>query len=663
MTVLRPRREAAPSGARDRAGRAHGQYPQRRSPMRVCVLLAASAAFMLGSPALAAGNEPVSEARASELSSPIVYQGRLSYLDIPVTTSADLRFRLYDAMRGGERIGREIGLEGVLLEGGAFEAVLDFGSAPGGGWIEVDVRSPSGAGEFTTLSPRQRVQTHAGINAVGARGGATDSSGSDGEGVSTGATLRDARGEAPMSEGAASAGVGGGASGHGVRGSAEVGAGEDGSRGAGWLLSGTSVYYTVGNVGIGTVTPSSKLHVRSTAPRTVLIENPSTGGGNYGLQVDAGGQTSRAVVARATRTVGQNYAVFGQSLSSRGTGVFGQAASTFGITYGVTGVARAASGTGVRGLATNPTGSPVGVYGETNSPTGHAGLFRGVVNGGGNPQALDVLIHNGIHFSSATFADGWIRSDWDLEFTTDLLPTNSNAWYRFWTNGNPGAGTEQLRIAHGNEADVLADGSFVTNGIDYAEAFSVSDQNIEAGDVVSMVRGDWDNIRVSTGAYDGLLLGVVSTRPGFVAGLSFDQEEGADAQLTAERDAARASGDSARARELTVQMRALAERQRRPIALAGRVPVKVDAGYGAIRAGDRLTSSATPGHAMVQTRPGPSLGIALEDFESGRGMITLLVQPGWTGLSDRQYDELEARNEELEGRLMLLEKLILGDAP
>ncbi len=631
--------------------------------MRVCVLLAASAAFMLGAPAFAAGDEPVSEARASELSSPIVYQGRLSYLDIPVTTSADLRFRQYDTAQGGERIGREIGLEGVLLQDGAFEAVLDFGLAPGGGWIEVDVRSPSGAGEFTTLSPRQRVEVFAGVNTVVAPGAATDSSGSDDEGVATGAAPRDGRGAAPMSGDAAPAGVEGGASAHGVQGNAVEDAGEDGSRGSGWLLSGTSVYYTAGNVGIGTSTPSSKLHVRSTAPRTMLIENPSTGGGNYGLQVDAGGQTSRAILARATRTVGPNYGVFGQSLSSRGTGVFGQAASSFGITYGVTGVSRAASGTGVRGLATNPTGAPVGVYGETNSPTGHAGMFSGVANGGGNPQALDVLIHNGIHFSSPTFADGWIRADWDLEFTTDLAPSNSLSWYRFWTNGNPGVGTEQFRILDGNEASVLADGSFVTNGIDYAEAFSVSDQNIEAGDVVSMVRGAWDNIRVSTGAYDGLLLGVVSTKPGFVAGLSFDQEEGADALLTAERDAARASGNSARARDLTMQMRALAERQRRPIALAGRVPVKVDAGYGAIRAGDRLTSSATPGHAMVQSRPGPSLGIALEDFESGRGMITLLVQPGWTGLSDRQYDELEARNAELEGRLMLLEKLILGDAP
>ena len=105
------------------------------------------------------------------------------------------------------------------------------------------------------------------------------------------------------------------------------------------------------------------------------------------------------------------------------------------------------------------------------------------------------------------------------------------------------------------------------------------------------------------------------------------------------------------------------ERTTRPIALAGRVPVKVDASYGAIHAGDRLTSSTTPGHAMVQTRPGPSLGIALEDFEAGTGSIQLLVQPGWTGLSDQQYEQLETRNAELEARLDALEKFILGEAP
>ncbi len=108
-----------------------------------------------------------------------------------------------------------------------------------------------------------------------------------------------------------------------------------------------------------------------------------------------------------------------------------------------------------------------------------------------------------------------------------------------------------------------------------------------------------------------------------------------------------------------------ARERTRPIALAGRVPVKVDASYGAIKAGDRLTSSNTPGYAMVQTQSGPTIGIALEDFSQGQGKITLLVQPGWFGgaAPARATDTRDARILELETRLMALEEILLGVTP
>jgi hypothetical protein len=88
----------------------------------------------------------------------------------------------------------------------------------------------------------------------------------------------------------------------------------------------------------------------------------------------------------------------------------------------------------------------------------------------------------------------------------------------------------------------------------------------------------------------------------------------------------------------------------RPIALSGRVPCKVDGSYGAIRAGDRLTSSATPGHAMVQRRPGPSVGIALENWDSPtKGRVMVLVQPGWFGDADGVAAETGASAPEARG--------------
>ena len=57
--------------------------------------------------------------------------------------------------------------------------------------------------------------------------------------------------------------------------------------------------------------------------------------------------------------------------------------------------------------------------------------------------------------------------------------------------------------------------------------------------------------------------------------------------------------------------------------------LKVDAGYGAIRAGDLLTTSPTPGHAMVTLAPIPGtvVGKAIEPLDAGTGRIKVLVMP------------------------------------
>jgi len=68
-----------------------------------------------------------------------------------------------------------------------------------------------------------------------------------------------------------------------------------------------------------------------------------------------------------------------------------------------------------------------------------------------------------------------------------------------------------------------------------------------------------------------------------------------------------------------------------PIALAGRVPVKVDASFGPIEAGDLLAPSSIPGVAMKARKPGPTVGTALEALHEGRGKILAFVYRGWFG--------------------------------
>ncbi|MBP8273746.1 MAG: hypothetical protein KAY59_04910, partial [Acidobacteria bacterium] len=67
----------------------------------------------------------------------------------------------------------------------------------------------------------------------------------------------------------------------------------------------------------------------------------------------------------------------------------------------------------------------------------------------------------------------------------------------------------------------------------------------------------------------------------------------------------------------------------------GRVRIKVDATYGAVKVGDLLVTSPTPGYAM-RSRPmlvggvpvhraGTILGKALEALPNGRGEILVLL--------------------------------------
>ncbi|MCP3995156.1 MAG: hypothetical protein GY722_08835 [bacterium] len=65
-----------------------------------------------------------------------------------------------------------------------------------------------------------------------------------------------------------------------------------------------------------------------------------------------------------------------------------------------------------------------------------------------------------------------------------------------------------------------------------------------------------------------------------------------------------------------------------PVALSGRVPVKVDTSFGEIEPGDYLTPSSIPGVAMKATVSGPTIGTALESFSGGRGMVMAFIHRG-----------------------------------
>ncbi len=144
----------------------------------------------------------------------------------------------------------------------------------------------------------------------------------------------------------------------------------------------------------------------------------------------------------------------------------------------------------------------------------------------------------------------------------------------------------------GNYISTNADGWQSQDGYDYAERY-VSPDELEAGDVVTVRRGSRLYVQ-RTLKTEEMVVGVVSTKPGFIAGRP--QEDAY------------------------------------PIALAGRVPTKVSTINGAIEAGDSLAPSTIPGVAVKATAPGPTIGLALEAYSgSDVGRIEVFVNPGWYG--------------------------------
>jgi hypothetical protein len=278
-------------------------------------------------------------------------------------------------------------------------------------------------------------------------------------------------------------------------------------------------------------------------------------------------------------------------------------------------------------------------------------------------------------FSATTDWSARIRNAWDIRMEKDVDDDDTNAWFRWFTNAGA---IEQMRIPDDDEADILGDGTFVNNGIDFAEAFKIVEQDLAPGDVVSLTVGNWEYCGRAAKAYDRHVLGVVSTKPGFLCGMSFNAEDAADPQIAKLRDEARARGDNEQEKQLTLQLSEIVKQTHRPIALLGRVPCNV---IGPVRAGDFLTTSPTPGHAMTMTQAGPSLGIALEDSPGpGAKKIIVFVQPAWrdpgtspTGQAaaaespalqtqletqEQRLSQLEAENAALRARLADVEALV-----
>jgi hypothetical protein len=93
-------------------------------------------------------------------STAFTYQGKLRDTGSTANGMYDFEFRLFDAQNNGVQVGSTSSKPSVSVVDGVFTVTLDFGAAFTGPdrWIEISI-SPAGVGNFTTLAPRQKVNS------------------------------------------------------------------------------------------------------------------------------------------------------------------------------------------------------------------------------------------------------------------------------------------------------------------------------------------------------------------------------------------------------------------------------------------------------------------------------------------------------------------------
>ncbi len=191
--------------------------------------------------------------------STFTYQGHLRHAGAPLTGTANLRCTLYNAMTGGSVVAGPLSISGVNVVDGLFMVELDFGAAVFDGsprYIEISVADDQ-SGEFSTLAPRQMVSSAPqAIFSDNTRGLSVDSTGNVGIGTPTPAARLDVMGTFDQNGTAWFSSPKGPMNSHI----------HYGGTGDWYLRSAVATGKVIlqdggGNVGIGTSSPTAKLHI------------------------------------------------------------------------------------------------------------------------------------------------------------------------------------------------------------------------------------------------------------------------------------------------------------------------------------------------------------------------------------------------------------------
>lgn len=326
---------------------------------------------------------------------------------------------------------------------------------------------------------------------------------------------------------------------------------------------------------------------------------PDAKGGGFYLAAGSGVVGGDIRMTAGTSTTG-SYAG-GNIYLNAGTSTQNNVSGGYLILVGGSGVANgSATLAGGTGYSAGSNGGSVNIYGGAGLNGGVGGsltLSAGI--GGSSNYGGNVTINGGNNATGYTSGGiVYIYGGGNGSATSSVYFQQYGGNVHLGPQNGGTAITSSLEIANGglcvdNDGSCNASTtgrisavSYVTNHSDLAENYH-SSETLEAGDIISPQSGK--NIQKADREDKLPVLGVVSSEPGIILGNNHDDQFNADEY---------------------------------PVALSGRVPVKISTENGDIKIGDHIMLSSLPGIGMKATSSGEMIGIALNDFTAGDGSKT-----------------------------------------
>jgi hypothetical protein len=527
------------------------------------------------------------------------FQGELTdkFTGVPVTGTNDMLFYLRDGQTGEGVVGATNVFDGnlndpVWVDKGLFTVTLNFSADPFAQgarlWLQIESRSHASGNAYERQT--NRIEITSAPYAIHARSAGTvdtlpNNIVTNGT-IAAGQVVKSLNGLTDNVSLSVGPNVSLTTNGNNLQISATTGAGV-------WNLNGASAYYNGGYVGIGTTTPSTKLELHD-------LDHVEIGLGSEARSLLGNGTalwTLESTAHMVHPPLGNDYVVGEFQIIDRTAG----ASSRLSINE-----------VGYVGIGTTTPAANLDVHGDLAIGTGinnenHKLTIRGPNSPAGGGSAQD------LSFEFAAAGSAKVRayrgSSWDtyLQFlTTDASAGSDNPQVRLHIDGDG-------RVLITSKLDVVGDASYSANllvtsnasvstltirgGSDLAEPFQMSEVDIPKGSLVIIDDESPGKLKLAGQEYDTRVAGIVSGANGINPGISLHQEGVTDLGQN--------------------------------VALSGRVYALADATYGAIKPGDLLTSSGTPGHVMKVTNharaQGAIVGKAMSGLKGGKGMVLVLV--------------------------------------